>query len=193
MEPEHPEGRLEEIMGSPEHTSEQIGQVSGLVADYISTQRRKAESQALPLSSSQTSSLQRFFSQELLDTTRVLVLDHIHIENPPFYALLLQMGFTGLPDFSQMAAATFCDMVVSHQSVTDALLFHELVHVEQYRQLGIRQFAEFYVRGFLAGGGYDGIPLEVHAYRLGARFERSPLTPFSVELDVREWIRDGRY
>src|SRR2546429_7268300 len=44
-------------------------------------------------------------------------------------------------------------------------LFHELVHAEQYRQLGVGRFAELYIRGFLSGGGYDGIPLEVNAYR----------------------------
>ena len=56
-----------------------------------------------------------------------------------------------------MAAVTFCDVVVSHQPFTYGLLFHELVHVEQYRQLGIPRFAELYVRGFLSGGWYDGL------------------------------------
>jgi hypothetical protein len=42
-------------------------------------------------------------------------------------------------------------VVVSHQPFNHGLLFHELVHVEQYRQLGIQQFANLYVRGFLRG------------------------------------------
>jgi hypothetical protein len=42
------------------------------------------------------------------------------------------------------------------------------------RQLGIPRFAELYVRGFLSGGGYDGIPLEINAYDLCGKFERSP-------------------
>jgi hypothetical protein len=41
------------------------------------------------------------------------------------------------------------------------LLFHELVHVEQYRQLGIPRFAELYVRGFLSGGGYGYKPCTI--------------------------------
>jgi len=45
----------------------------------------------------------------------------------------------------------------------DGLLFHELVHVEQHRQLGIPRFADLYVRGFLSGGSYEAIPLEVNA------------------------------
>ncbi len=87
------------------------------------------------------------------------------------------MGFSDLPDFSQMAAITFCDVVVSHVPFTDGLLFHELVHVEQYRQLGVRRFSELYVRGFLSGGCYDGIPLEVNAYAVGRRFERTLGSP----------------
>jgi len=88
--------------------------------------------------------------------------------------MLAGIGFSGLPDFSQMAAITFGDVVVSHMPFTDGLLFHELVHVEQYRQLGIPRFAELYVLGFLSGGGYDGIPLEADAYTLGRRFEADP-------------------
>jgi hypothetical protein len=103
------------------------------------------------------------------------------------------MGFTNLPDFSAMAAITFGDVVVSHQAVTDTLLFHELVHVEQYRQLGIPRFAELYVRGFLTGGGYDGIPLEVNAYQLGDVFEGGPGVRFAVEDEVRAWVLGGRF
>ena len=64
-----------------------------------------------------------------------------------------------------MAAITFCDVVVSHEPFSDGLLFHELVHVEQYRQLGVPRFSELYV-GFLNGGGYEEISLEVNAYTL---------------------------
>ncbi len=45
-----------------------------------------------------------------------------------------------LPDQFAMAAITFCDVVVSHSPFSDGLLFHELVHVEQYRQLGVQGF-----------------------------------------------------
>ena len=102
------------------------------------------------------------------------------------------MGFTNLPNFNTMAAVTFCDVVVSHQPFSDGLLFHELVHVEQYRQIGsITRFAELYVSGFLSGGGYNGIPLEINAYDLGSRFERSPQTRISVADEVGAWISGG--
>jgi hypothetical protein len=72
----------------------------------------------------------------------------------------------------------------------DGLLFHELVHVEQYRQLGIPRFWELYVRGFLSGGGCEGIPLEVGAYELGRRFETGPRQRFSVAEEVARWVRE---
>jgi hypothetical protein len=67
------------------------------------------------------------------------------------------------------------------------------VHVEQYRQFGIQQFSNLYVRGFLTGGGYDGIPLEMNAYALGTRFKANPRKQFSVSDEVTEWIRHDRF
>ena len=50
------------------------------------------------------------------------------------------------------------------------LLMHELVHVDQVRRLGSeRRFACEYGKGYLAGGGYRGNPLEVEAYDFVAR------------------------
>jgi hypothetical protein len=44
------------------------------------------------------------------------------------------------------------------------------------------------VKGFLCGGGYEGIPLEVHAYGLGTRFEASPQQRFAVSDEVLDWF-----
>jgi hypothetical protein len=180
-------------MSTPQLSPEQVTQVSDLVAGYITDQREKALPYAVPLSPEQRASLDGFFLPQVLDT-RLLVLGETRVENPAFYPMLRQMGFTNLPNFTTMAAVTFCDVVVSHQPFSDGLLFHELVHVEQYRQLGsITRFAELYVRGFLSGGGYNGIPLEMNAYELGGRFEENPRTRFSVADEVGAWIRDGRF
>jgi len=134
-----------------------------------------------------------FFLPQVLDGARVLVRHGIRVGNPPFYPMLAGMGISNLPDISQMAATTFCDVVVSHVPFANSLLFHELVHVEQYRQLGIPRFSELYVRGFLSGGGYDGIPLEANAYALGRRFEGNPGQQFSVADEVARWVREDRF
>jgi len=107
--------------------------------------------------------------------------------------MLAALGFSNLPDFSLVAAITFFDVVVSHVPFTDGLLFHELVHVEQYRQLGIQRFSELYVRGFLSGGGYDGIPLERNACALGRHFEAHPRRRFSVADHVARGTMECRH
>jgi hypothetical protein len=61
------------------------------------------------------------------------VLDGIRLKHPPLSRMLVGMGISNLRDLSEIAAITFHDVIVSHKSFTDALLFHELVHVEQHR------------------------------------------------------------
>ncbi len=178
-------------MAIPTLTPEQIAQISGLVARYIAEQRERYAPRAVPLSGQQRAAMGVFFSPEQLLGTRLLVLGDRRVANPDFYPMLRDLGLSNLPDFSLMSAITFYDVVVSQGPFGDGLLFHELVHVEQYRQLGIPRFAELYVRGFLAGGSYDSIPLEANAYILGGRYEGNPAQQFSVADEVRRWITEG--
>ena len=90
-----------------------------------------------------------------------------------------------------MAAITFDDVVVFHDPLTPQLIFHEMVHVLQYRLLGIEEFARLYVRGYLQGG-YDGTPLEVCAYQLDGRFIMGSVG-FDVEAEVQAWIEARRF
>jgi hypothetical protein len=60
----------------------------------------------------------------------------------------------------------FLDVVASHGPFSNGRLFHELVHVEQYRQLGIPHLSEPQARGFL---------------------EQNPAGQFSVVADVRSF------
>jgi hypothetical protein len=185
--------RTEIAVAIPYLGPEQIAQVSGLVAQYITTRREKYAARAIPLSAQQKAKMAGFFSPELLDNVRLLVLSGERVANPDFYPMLRGLGFDNLPDQSAMGAITFSDTVVSHGPFTDGLLFHELVHVEQYRQLGIPSFSRLYVRGFLNGGGYDAIPLERNAYMLGERYEKDTDRCFSVADEVAGWIATGRF
>jgi hypothetical protein len=180
-------------MATPPLSAGQIDQVSLAVAEYIASQRDRFLNRSVKLSGVQKTAIVGFFRADLLETTQIVVLENERIGNPDFYAMLRGLGFSNLPDFAQMAAVTFKDVVVSHEPFSGGLLFHEFVHVEQYRQLGVPRFAELYVRGFLNGGGYDGIPLEINAYDLGSRFEEHPERGFSVEAQVSSWIRLGRF
>lgn len=180
-------------MAPPCLTSEQIAHVSGLVAQYITTQREKYTPRATQLLAQQKAKMAGFFSPQLLDDARLLVLSGERVGNPDFYPMLINWGFDNLPDQSAMGAITFSDTVVSHGPLTDRILFHELVHVEQYRLLGIPRFSELYVRGFLMGGSYEEIPLERNAYLLDGRYEKDPTLHFSVADEVAEWNAQGRF
>ena len=179
-------------MGTPQLGPEQIAWLSNAVAQYILAQRDRYAPRAVPLNQQQQMAMIGFFTDEIL-RTRILALEGERVHNPDFYPALEALGFRNLPDQSTMGAITLVDVVVSHTPFDYGLLFHELVHVEQYRQLGVEQFSELYVTGFLTGGCYERIPLEMHAYALGDQYEASPHQFFSVQDAVRDYIRRRAY
>ena len=132
----------------------------------------------------------RYFSSELLANVRWLSLVEEQVETPDFFVMGLDLVDPSA--FTMMAAITFSDVIVANVPLWDDILFHELVHCEQYRQLGIQKFADTYARHYLKAG-YHGVSLEEHAYLLGTRFELNTNEPFSVEQEVARWIADSRY
>jgi hypothetical protein len=178
-------------MGMPNLTPTQVQQIATQVANYIQGQRTAFADRATPLPQALVVQMNGFFRPELVNSTRALVLEGERVGNPDFYPMLEGMGFSNLPDFSGMGAITFGDVIVSHEPFTSTLLFHELVHVEQYSQLGIDRFAELYVKGFLSGGSYEAIPLELNAYGLEGIFRNSPHRRFSVESEVTAFLRSA--
>ena len=169
-----------------------VSQVASAVEGYISASRKKYAPKANPLSPAQKSTMQSFFGSEVLEQIRVLVLDGTRIEDPPFYAMAKMMGIRNLPSFSDVAAVTFVDVVVSHEPFSESLLFHELVHVVQYAQMGTQEFAARYVQGFLKHGSYEEIPLERNALELEDRFKKES-GAFSVADEVRSWREAGKF
>jgi hypothetical protein len=181
-------------MPLPTLTTDQVERIVQQVVGYIGQQCQTYRPGAAPLSVSQKTVMRPFFPDGALNSARLVVLAGQRVNNPRFYGELVQMGFAldDLPDFAQMGAITFVDTVVSHEPFTDRLLFHELVHVVQYAKLGLPEFAAKYVKGFLPGGSYGAIPLEMNAYEMDARFAAEPARAFSVESEVEAWIGAGR-
>ena len=167
-------------------------QVANAVEDYITGSRKKYQPQAVALTPPQRATLAPFFPAEILDGSRFCVLRNSRIEDPAFYGMARMMGLKNLPNFSSMAAITFVDVIVSHQEFADSLLFHELVHAVQYAQLGAKDFALRYVKGFISGGSYEHIPLEKNAYELESRFSQDTAAAFSVADEVKNWVDSGR-
>ncbi len=166
-----------------------LAELSAQVTAYIKRQRDIYRPQALPLSPDQKVVMSAYFSAELLSAVRWLSLAPETLERPAFY--LMELNLIEPDEFSTMAAVTFNDVIVANVPITDDLLFHELVHVEQYRQLGIQRFAELYAKGYLEYG-YNGIPVEEQAMLLGIRFMLSPDKMFSVEHEVSAAIAEVR-
>lgn len=169
-----------------------VSQLSSAVEGYINASRKKYAPKAIPLSPAQKSAMHNFFGPEILEQVGVLVLDGSRIEDPSFYSMAKMMGIRGLPSFSDVAAVTFVDVVVSHEPFSESLLFHELVHVVQYAQMGSKEFASRYVQGFLKQGSYDQIPLERNACDLEDRFKKES-GAFSVADEVRSWREAGKF
>lgn len=155
--------------------------VEGLA--WIRSQREGLRPGSAALTGEQRDRLAPYFRAETLDAVRYRLVERI--ENPDFYADLAAQGIDAPLDFSRMAGITFIDTIAialpdpTEQELIE-LLFHEAVHVAQYRHLGEESFIAQYVQGW-AGNGFDyfSIPLEQQAYALQWRFERGEL--FSVE------------
>jgi hypothetical protein len=170
-----------------------VSQLATMVEAYISTSRVKYAPQTVPLLDAQRAAMSPFFSSGVLDSARLCVLRGTRVPNPSMYSMAKMMGINNLPDFSEMAAITFVDVIVSHEEFTDALLFHELVHATQYAQMGVKEFAARYVNGFIQGGSYEEIPLEKNAYLLEERFSKDAARVFSVDDEVRQWRETGKF
>ncbi len=159
---------------------------------WIANQRDINHPISLQLSQQEKEHLKLHFSLDTLDSVRVRTVHQIN--NPDFYSVFEQAGQQIPLDFRQMAGITFIDTILVVESKIPAggwisLLFHECVHVCQYKTLGVEKFVEQYVNGWAQNGfEYLNIPLEQDAYALQSRFESSPSTPINVEeLTENKW------
>ncbi len=164
-----------------------VSQLGNMVEEYITSSRKKYAPQAVPLTDAQRAAMQPFFSAAVLDAARLCVLRGTRVSNPSMYSMAKMMGIRNLPDFAAMTAITFVDVIVSHQEFTDALLFHELVHVAQYAQMDMKEFAARFVNGFIQGGSFEEIPMEKMAHELESRFSQGATAAFSVDDEVGQW------
>jgi hypothetical protein len=163
--------------------------ISWLTARYIAYHRRRLLPQSIAIPDRMITPMRAFFPASVLAETRIV---QARMPDPILYPLVRVFGIQGMLEMSSIGAITLIDVVAHPDELDLGTLFHELVHVVQYRVLGLKEFARLYVRGFLEQGGYEGIPLERQAYQLGSRFERWPQRLFSVEEEVIRWHSAGK-
>jgi hypothetical protein len=177
----------------PDFSEALIQEAISRFSAYMREERERYRSQARPLTRWERGLFGGFFSLELLLRVRVLALSGSRLANPSFYEKARTLGLTNLPDLAHKASATFFDVMVFNEQITDRKMFHALVHAAQTHVLGPRFFAELFVRGILRARSYSLAPMQAQAYGLDARFAANPGLAFSVEAEIRNWMDEARY
>jgi hypothetical protein len=161
-------------------------------ARYIERTADQHRRNARKLTVREFDAMAAFFPADLLHRARIATPAQ-PLRQPRIQKLATIFGMETLLTPEATAAITFNHVIAQYGPLSLRTLFHELVHVEQYKQLGVRGFAALYVRGFLRTGAYGSIPLEMHAYELDGRYAANPALRFSVRDEVRRWIAEGKY
>jgi hypothetical protein len=140
------------------------------VIDWIRQTLDAHANEAKSVASLRFPRLSQYFSEELLTSTKVVVIDRVPM--PP----LSSMGLSRFAEFERgdFDAITYLDtfFVKRRSAVAERLHFHELIHVVQWRSLGPEAFLEAYAAG-LENFGYRDSPLESMAYNAEDLFSQS--------------------
>ena len=175
-------------------SQEQVREAIDSVSSYLREQRERYLPTAAPLSPNQKATMWPYFSPDLLDQVKIVQLENgARVPPPPFYQKARALGFENLPEIAHMNSLTFLEVVVFNERVTDRSLFHALVHAVQFDVLGLGRYSELFVNSFIRTRFHFSVPLEAHAFSLESKFAGSVSERFSVEDQVRLWVRHGRY
>jgi hypothetical protein len=140
------------------------------------------EKDAQPTASMHFVRLPLYFSRALLETAKVIAVDRLPM--PP----LSEMGLSRFAAFEQgnFSGVTYLDTYFLKRTAVreEAIHFHELIHVLQWRLLGPEGFLAAYADG-LDSFGYENSPLERMAYDAEASFRRGT-SIFDAEKFVTE-------
>lgn len=161
--------------------------LAGRAAAWVAGQRARHRPRASPLTPAARERLGPWFRPDTLVLARVRTVPRL--DPGPVIGALERVGFRPPLEWDRIWGITFVDTIVLMDRVPaeelDTLLFHECVHVAQYRLLGARRFLDEYLRGWVeAGRRYRDIPLEADAYALALKFATAPDAPFAVEPEV---------
>jgi hypothetical protein len=162
-------------------------------SEYLRSEREDYYAMGEPLVGKWRQLMDGYFEPALLDQVRVLELVDERVANPWFYPKARERGVRHLPDVTHKAAVTFLDVVVFNERIGSRDLFHGLVHAAQMKVLGMSQFTDLFVRGFLRARSYFLAPMKAHAFALDARFAAQPGVRFCVEREIRQWWQTGKY
>ena len=173
-------------------------ELAGLVAEavaWIQQQRDRHHANSDPLSEAVKVKLRPFFPAEILGRLRIkhVSLTGETIPYPPFYERVRAGGSRVVPDAAHMTAMPFMDVALFNREPTLRTTFHTLVHVTQFSIVGLERVMAGYLRALNESGLWMVAPYEEQAYRMDARYTKDHADEFSVEAEVREWMRNGKF
>jgi hypothetical protein len=150
------------------------------VQAWIQKTLAACEQDAQPIASMRFARLPLYFDHTSLETAKFIPIDRVPM--PPLAA----MGLDRFVAFEQgdFNGVTYLDRYFIKRPVVteEALHFHELIHVSQWRLLGPEGFLAAYANG-LDEFGYENSPLEKMAYDAEDLFRRS-----SVIFDANKFV-----
>lgn len=151
-----------------------------LIRQWIDMTLKVNASYARPISYYGFQEIPKYFSQDILVSVKVVEVQKIPV--PP----LAQIGLNQLGDFENgdYAGITYLDtyFLLTQEAHKEALHFHELCHIVQWKCLGLDKFLMAYALGLLQNG-YRNSPLEVMAYEYQMMFEKK-IAPFNIEKQI---------
>ncbi|MGC1617981.1 MAG: hypothetical protein WA765_05780 [Candidatus Acidiferrum sp.] len=182
-------------MQPPKFTEAELAALIGEAVAWLRRERERYYVLSEPLTEHVKLKLRPFFSAEVLDGLRLkdLSLTGGTIPCPPFYERVRAGGSRVVPDAAHMTAIPFVDVALFNRQPTLRTVFHNLVHVSQFSMLGLERVMKGYFETLNESGLWMVVPFEEQAYNLDARFTRDPYDYFSVEAEIREWQRKGKY
>jgi len=140
------------------------------------------EKDAQPINSMRFARLPLYFDHTSLGTAKFIPIDRVPM--PPLSAMGLDRF--AVFEHGDLNGVTYLDRYFIKRTVVteEALHFHELIHVIQWRLLGPEGFLAAYANG-LDEFGYENSPLEKMAYDAEASFKRS-----SVIFDANKFVAE---
>jgi hypothetical protein len=165
-----PVERVTDSLWNDSMTPEDFQKFYPLLIDWLRTTLATYAGRTQTVASRAFPRLPLYFTAETLASAKVVLVDQLPV--PP----LSSMGLTQFADFERgnFNGITYLDtfFLKRSQSENEAIHFHELIHVIQWRILGPERFLRSYADG-LERFGYRESPLEVMAYDAEAAFVTS--------------------
>jgi hypothetical protein len=173
-----PMAQIGSVAVTPEEFQTAYPKVKAWIQKTLAVHERDAQ----PVASMHFARLPLYFDNTLLKTAKFIPVDRVPM--PPLSA----MGLGRFAAFEQgdFHGVTYLDRYFLKRTVVteEALHFHELIHVIQWRSLGPEGFLAAYANG-LDEFGYENSPLEKMAYDAEALFKQSSAI-FDAEKFVAE-------